>query len=87
VVTGRRKSIRTLSGYVEDGHLYLFMEGVGNRIWHLPERWDRDGIQAVADEAKAWAIQTGDATHGQTNAIQKYLSEAGYLVRTPRGLS
>ena len=81
-----RKATRVISGFVDRGYLVLAIDGVGSRFWHLPSHWDRDGVRKIADEAKAWAADEGDATLGQTKYIQQVLSEAGYFAGVPRRL-
>ena len=83
---GPRKATRRISGRIDDGYLELSIAGVGDRRWKLPAESDRAAIGVVAREAKAWAMAVAEATKGQTNYIQKVLSEGGYHEGTPRRL-
>jgi len=80
----RYSTLRISPTVTLDGYLEVFIEGRGDRRWQLPAQSDRDEIARVANQAKAWAIQDGQATQGQLKYIQKALSDAGYHVRTPR---
>ena len=57
-----------------------FRDGAANG-WELPERSDREGIRHVRDEAVLWAKQQGASEPGQTNAVKKALTDAGYHIR------
>jgi hypothetical protein len=57
-----------------------FRDGAAN-CWELPERSDREGIRPIRDEAVLWAKQQGASEPGQTNAVKKALTDAGYYIR------
>ena len=48
------------------------------KSWALPDRSDKAGIRRIRDEAVAFALDNGASDPGQTNAVQKVLTDAGY---------
>jgi len=46
--------------------------------WVLPEKSDKAGIRRVRDEAVRFALDNGASQPGQTNAVIKALTDAGF---------
>ena len=73
-----RYATKRMSTRVEAGQLVVdFEDGVGNR-WQLPDRQDKAGIRVIRDEAIKFALENGASDPGQTNAVRKALTDAGY---------
>jgi hypothetical protein len=75
----RRQSFATnrMSSYISGNELRVsFASGEAN-AWPLPKQGDREGIRTVRDKAIVFAERNG-ATLGQTNAVRKTLTDAGY---------
>lgn len=84
---GPRKATHRVSGWVQDGFLYLAVEEHGERRWRLGQTYETSRTDEVASVATAWADEAVGITVAQRKYIRKVLSEAGYLVRPPRRLS
>lgn len=82
--TGRRGRGRTryaivaMSARVESGKLVVAFDGGARQEWALPDPADKEAIRKVRDAAVAFAIDSGASDPGQTNAVRKALTEAGY---------
>jgi hypothetical protein len=82
--TGRRGRGRTryaskrMSARVESGKLVVaFADGVRDE-WILPQRADKAAIRTIREAAVSFALKNGASDPGQTNAVRKALTEAGY---------
>lgn len=75
----RRRSFATnrMSSYISGNELRVSFASGEASSWHLPEKGDRDGIRALRDKAVEFAERHG-ATIGQSNAVRKTLTDAGY---------
>lgn len=73
-----RYATKRMSARVEVGHLVVtFEDGVRDR-WKLPDRQDKAAIRAIRDEAVKFALENDASDPGQTNAVRKALTDAGY---------
>jgi negative regulator of replication initiation len=77
----RRRSFATnrMSSYISGNELRVAFATGESNAWKLPTQGDREGVRAVRDKAVAFAEQHG-ATVGQTNAVRKTLTNAGFHV-------
>lgn len=57
-----------------------FFEDGAREQWPLPDAHDKEGIRRVRDAAVKWALEQGASDPGQTNAVRKELTNAGYYV-------
>lgn len=74
-----RKSVRSMSSRIVDGHLNVrFYKGPSNK-WILPDKNDVDGIRNIRKQINQFVEKNG-GTIGQRNAAYKELTENGYLV-------
>lgn len=75
----RRRSFATnrMSSYISGNELRVSFASGESNAWPLPVQGDREGIRAVRDLAVEFAKRHG-ATLGQTNAVRKTLTDAGY---------
>ncbi len=65
---------------VHSGQLVVsFSSGAEDR-WELPERSDKAEIRRIRAEAVQFALKNGASEPGQTNAVLKALTEAGYYL-------
>lgn len=65
---------------VHSGQLVVsFANGAEDR-WELPERSDKAEIRKIRAEAVEFAMKNGASEPGQTNAVLKALTEAGYYL-------
>jgi hypothetical protein len=69
-----------MSTSVNHGQFIIEFADGARKEWALPEREDREGIRRVRDSAVAWALEQGASHPGQTNAVRKALTNAGYFV-------
>jgi len=67
-----------MSAREEDEQLVIMFEDGASKKWDLPDKTDKDGIRALRDEAVAFALKNGASDPGQTNAVRKALTDAGY---------
>ena len=78
--TRTRVSQRRMSARVEKGVFRVaFADGPSYR-WLLGAKSDKDIIRQVRRDAVAWAEENGATNPGQTNAVKKALTEAGYYL-------
>ena len=75
----RRRSFATnrMSSYLSGNELRVSFASGESNAWPLPKQGDREGIRAIRDKAVEFAKRHG-ATLGQTNAVRKTLTDAGY---------
>ena len=77
----RRYATKRMSARVKDSKLVVeFVEDGTAESWNLPDRSDRETIRRIRDEAVAFALENGASDPGQTNAVKKALTDAGYYV-------
>lgn len=74
----RNYSTKKMHAGVHENHLQVSFETGENRRWPLPEKSDKEGIRKVRNEATDWAREQGASDPGQTNAVRKALTDAGY---------
>lgn len=72
----KRMSVRTSHGQL----VVEFVEDGTTKHWELPDRSDKEAIRHLREVAVAFALQHGATDPGQTNAVRKALTEAGYYV-------
>jgi hypothetical protein len=73
-----RFASKRMSGRVESGKFVVEFEDGARREWALPHREDKDAIRLVLERAIAFALENGASDPGQTNAVRKGLTDAGY---------
>jgi hypothetical protein len=61
-------------------HLVVSFHDGKEQRYPLPSKDDKDAIRSVRDEAVAFALSHGASNPGQTNAVRKALTDAGYFV-------
>lgn len=76
----KRFAPKRMSAWVNDGQLTVEFEDAARQQWSLPEADDKEGIRRVRDAAVQWALEQGASDPGQTNAVRKALTNAGYYV-------
>ncbi|MEX2374031.1 MAG: hypothetical protein WD942_00370 [Dehalococcoidia bacterium] len=76
----RRRATKRMSAWVSDGHLFIEFEDGARERWQLPARHDKPSIRDVRDTAVRWAPEQGASDPGQTNAVRKDLTDAGYYL-------
>ena len=74
----RRLANKRMSARIESGQLLVeFDDGNRNR-WKLPDRSDKQGLATLRATAVEFALNHGASDPGQTNAVRKALTDAGY---------
>lgn len=63
-----------------EDHLVVSFYGGKEKRFPLPSKDDKAGIRRVRDAAVAFAESQGASVPGQTNAVRKALTDAGYYV-------
>lgn len=76
---GPRRATKRMSARVERGRL-LVQFADGEKSWSLPDPADKGAIRRIRDEAVAFALAHGATHPGQTNAVKKALTDAGYYL-------
>ena len=79
--TGRRaprRATKRMSVYVERSRLFVQFADDEKSWWDLPDPTDKRAIRRIRDEAVAFALAHGATDPGQTNAVKKALTDAGY---------
>ena len=80
-----RYATQKMSARVEHGLFTLEFEGGAREQWRLPsDQKDVAAIKSVRDAAVRFGLDNGASDPGQTNAIRKALTEAGYYVSKSR---
>jgi hypothetical protein len=74
----RRLAMTAMSARVERGEFVVEFSGGGRKSWNLPTRSDKQRIRAVLTDAIKFALSQGASNPGQTNAVRKALTDAGY---------
>ncbi|MGH6974880.1 MAG: hypothetical protein ACRED7_03950 [Stellaceae bacterium] len=72
-----RYANKWMSARSEAGKLIVEFEDVHHE-WKLPDRSDKIAIRQVRDAAIEFALSQGATDPGQTNAVRKALTSAGY---------
>ena len=76
----RRYATKRMSARIEDGRLLVeFEDGPANR-WKLPHPSEKEHIKRLREEAVAFALKHGATDPGQTNAVRKALTDAGFHI-------
>jgi negative regulator of replication initiation len=75
-----RYATKRMSTWVSDGQFIVEFEDAARQQWTLPKTDDKEGIRRVRDAAVQWALEQGASDPGQTNAVRKALTDAGYFV-------
>jgi len=76
----RRFATKRMSQTVNNGRLIVEFDDGPRKEWPLPPPSDKDGIRHVREAAVRWAIDNGATDPGQTNAVKKALTSAGYYL-------
>lgn len=76
----KRYATKRMSAWVSNGQFIVEFEDVARQQWSLPEMDDKEGIRRLRDAAVQWALEQGASDPGQTNAVRKALTNAGYFV-------
>lgn len=75
---GPRRATKRMSARVEAGQLLVQFTDDAKSSWDLPEPGDKTGIRRIRDQAVDFALRHGATDPGQTNAVRKALTNAGY---------
>ncbi len=75
----RHATIR-MSARVESGQLIVDFESGARNSWPLPEKHDKAAIRHIRDDAVRFALDNEASDPGQTNAVRKALTDAGYYL-------
>ena len=76
----RRYATKRMSARTEGGELLVeFEDGTANR-WKLPHPSEKGDIKRLREEAVAFALEHGATDPGQTNAVRKALTDAGFHI-------
>jgi hypothetical protein len=82
-MANRRFATKRMMQRIDGDHLIIEFEDGACETWDLPNRSDIDAIKRLRTEAISWA-QAHGATHpGQTNAVRKAFTEAGFYTGHP----
>ncbi len=73
-----RYATKRMSARIESGHLVVEFEDGASERWPLPDRSDKAAIRTIREEAVEFALENGASDPGQTNAVRKALTDAGY---------
>jgi hypothetical protein len=77
----RRYATKRMSARTENGLLVVeFTENGPAESWKLPDRSNKRAIRLIREEAVAFALEHGASDPGQTNAVRKALTDAGYHI-------
>ena len=74
----RRFATKRMSARVERHLLIVDFHGGPRHEWSLPNKSDKEAIKKVRSEAVQFALKNGASDPGQTNAVRKALTDAGY---------
>lgn len=76
----RRYATKRMSARIEGGKLLVeFEDGAANR-WKLPHPSKKEDIKRLREEAVDFALEHGATDPGQTNAVRKALTDAGFHI-------
>ena len=75
-----RFASRKMSARVESGKLVVAFDGDARQEWTLGNRTEKAAIRDVLEDALAFALSNGATNPGQTNAVRKALTDAGYYL-------
>ena len=73
-----RRATKRMSARAEDGQLLVQFADGEKCSWDLPDPADKPAIRRIRDEAVHFALKRGATDPGQTNAVRKALTDAGY---------
>ena len=76
---GPRRATKQMSTYVEHDRL-LVQFADAEKSWDLPDPLHKRAIRRIRDEAVDYALARGASNPGQTNAVKKALTDAGYYL-------
>jgi negative regulator of replication initiation len=74
----RRFAQKSMSAKVSNGMLRVRFEDGIEKTWSLPPRSDKAAIKKLRGEAVDFAQKNGASNPGQTNAVRKAFTDAGY---------
>ena len=76
--TRQRQSTNPMHAGVHNSHLVVQFQTGAERRWDLPDRADKAALRDLRRQAVAFALENGASNPGQTNAVLKALTDAGY---------
>ena len=77
----RRYATKRMSARTAHGQLVVeFTKDGTAKCWELPDKSDQEAIRQLREEAVAFALDHGATDPGQTNAVRKALTGAGYYI-------
>jgi len=75
-----RYATKRMSSRIEGNHLVVeFSDGKARR-WKLPDHKAKESIKQLRETAVAFVVSSGGTDPGQTNAVRKTLTDAGYFL-------
>jgi hypothetical protein len=74
----KRIAEKSMSAKVVEGVMKIRFEDGTHKEWRLPARTDKATLKSIRDEAVRFALDNGATDPGQTNAVRKAFSDAGY---------
>jgi hypothetical protein len=74
----KRYAIKRMSTPIEGGQFIVRFDDGSREQWMLPAKSDKDAIRKIRDAAVKFARAHGASHPGQTNAVMKALTNAGY---------
>lgn len=77
---GVRYAKKRMSARVEGGELVIEFEDGAKKSWTLPDKEDKSAIRQTREAAVAFALDNGASDPGQTNAVRKAITDAGYYI-------
>ena len=78
---GPRRATKRMLAHVEHGRFWVQFTDDEKSWWDLPDPTDKEAIRHIRDEAVNFALAHGASNPGQTNAVKKALTDAGYYLR------
>jgi hypothetical protein len=76
----KRFAQKIMRARVRDGQFIVAFDDGVRQQWSLPAKDDKKGIRRVSEAAVHWALEHGASDPGQTNAVRKALTDAGYYL-------
>ena len=77
---GPRRATKRMLAHVERGRLLVQFTEDEKSCWDLPDPSDKAAIRRIRGEAVDFALAHGASNPGQTNAVKKALTDAGYYL-------
>ena len=83
-VAGKRRgnlSTNTMGAVVKNGMLDVQFADGKQKQWLMPNKGDKEALRKLRTEAVNFALSCGATKPGQTNAVLKAITTAGYKLR------